>query len=61
MSKQNARIRIAERILFFVLLAPILLLASAYLEFTIAGTHRIKEALHVDQVLHALEASILHR
>jgi hypothetical protein len=39
-----------------VLIAPFLLLALAYLEHVFIGTHQIKEALHVDQVLHELEA-----
>jgi hypothetical protein len=38
-----------------ILIAPFLLLAVAYLEHIFIGTHRLKEALHVDQVIHELE------
>ena len=38
-----------------VLIAPFLLLALAYLEHVFIGTHRLKEALHVDQLVHELE------
>jgi hypothetical protein len=45
-----------------VLIAPFLLLALGYLEHVFFGTHQIKEALHVDQLLHEMEAkSSLHR
>ena len=39
-----------------ILLVPVLLLSLAYLERVFIGTHRLKEALHVDQLLHYLEA-----
>ena len=46
---------------FCILLVPVLLLTSAYLEHVFIGTHRLKEALHVDQLLHYLEAVDLRR
>lgn len=39
-----------------ILLVPVLLLSLAYLEHVLIGTHRLKEALHIDQFLHYLEA-----
>ena len=39
-----------------ILLVPVLLLSLAYLEHVFIGTHRLKEALHVDQLIHYLEA-----
>jgi hypothetical protein len=43
---------------FCILLAPILLLGLSYLEHVFIGTHRLKEALHVDQLLHELDAAL---
>jgi hypothetical protein len=39
-----------------ILLVPVLLLSLAYLEHVFIGTHRLKEALHIDQLIHYLEA-----
>ncbi len=44
---------------FCVALVPVLLLSLAYLEHVLIGTHRLKESLHVDQLLHDLEAVLL--
>jgi hypothetical protein len=46
---------------FCVALLPVLLLILAYLEHVSIGTHRLKEALQVDQVVHELEAALLRR
>jgi hypothetical protein len=39
-----------------ILLVPVLLLSLAYLEHVFIGTHRLKEALHIDQLIHYLDA-----
>jgi hypothetical protein len=44
-----------------ILLVPVLLLSLAYLEHVFIGTQRLKEALHIDQLLHYLEAVSLRR
>jgi hypothetical protein len=44
-----------------ILLVPVLLLSSAYLEHVLIGTHRLKEVLHIDQLFHELEAVCLRR
>ena len=44
-----------------ILLVPVLLLSLAYLEHVFIGTHRLKEALHIDQLIHGLEAVSLRR
>jgi hypothetical protein len=41
-----------------ILVAPFLLLGLAYLEHVFIGTHRLKEALHIDQVLHEMEGRL---
>jgi hypothetical protein len=46
---------------FCVVLVPVLLLILAYLEHVFIGTHRLKEALQVDQVVHELEARLMPR
>jgi ABC-type transport system involved in cytochrome c biogenesis permease component len=64
MSDEHARSRFGElivSILFVSILIPILLLTASYLEFRIAGTKRLKEALHIGQLLHELEAVNLRR
>jgi len=61
MSEKVVRLRILEWIVCILLVLPFLLLGAGYVEHRVAGTHRIKEALHVDQLLHALDAIILHR
>jgi hypothetical protein len=40
-----------------ILLVPVLLLSLAYLEHVFIGTHRLKEALHIDQLIHYLDAA----
>jgi hypothetical protein len=44
-----------------IVLVPVLLLSLAYLEHVFIGTHRLKEALHIDQLIHGLEAVSLRR
>jgi hypothetical protein len=55
--KSKAVVRVIGPVLMVacgVLIAPFLLLALAYLEHVVVGTHQIKEALHVDQVVQML-------
>ena len=40
-----------------ILLVPVLLLSLAYLEHVFIGTQRLKEALHIDQLIHYLDAA----
>ena len=44
-----------------IVLAPMLLLGLSYVEHAVAGTHRLKDALHIDQVVHQLDAISRHR
>jgi hypothetical protein len=46
---------------FCISLVPILLLGLAYMEHVVSGTHRLKESLRVDEIVHELDAVSVHR